>query len=105
MRKNCLIVTIESRNQYSLGVILVGKIYEFKGRGRNNSSVYVTKADFKMFSKLSEMWGADFDRILFDGDVKEYQKLNRAVNKANMKFNTENMNTDINENLGGIENE
>lgn len=72
----------------------MGKIYEFKGRDRTNSSVSAHKADFKMFSKLSEVWGADFDKILFDGDVKESQKLNRAVNKANLKFSTENMNTD-----------
>lgn len=83
----------------------MGKIYEFKGRGRTNSSVSATKTEFKMFRKMSEVWGADFDKILFDGDVKESQKLNRAVNKANLRFNTENMNTDIDVNLGGIENE
>lgn len=74
----------------------MGKIYEFKGRDRENSTVCAPKTDFKMFSKLSEMWGADFDKILFDGDVTESQKLNRAVNKANLKFSTENMITDNN---------
>lgn len=40
----------------------------------------------KLFEAISEIWGADFDKILFEDDDKESEKLERAVQKENLRF-------------------
>lgn len=53
---------------------------------RKGYSPKKTVSSYKMFEAISEMWGADFDKILFEKDKKESKKLDRAVNKENIRF-------------------
>lgn len=45
-----------------------------------------TTSSYNMFEAISDVWGADFDKILFDKDKKESKKLDRAVKKENLRF-------------------
>lgn len=56
---------------------------------RKNRAPQKTAPDFKMFAAISEIWGADFDKILFDKDEKESKKLQREVNKENLRFQSD----------------
>lgn len=56
---------------------------------RENRAPQKTTPDFKIFAAVSEIWGADFDKILFDKDEKESKKLQREVNKKNLKFQSD----------------
>lgn len=38
----------------------------------------------RMFGEVSKIWGADFDKVLFEKDEAEAKKLARAVQKANL---------------------
>lgn len=42
----------------------------------------------QLFGAISALWGADFDKILFENDKDEIKKLNRAVEKENLRFQT-----------------
>lgn len=73
----------------------MGKVYDFNKRKNEDDVVSKPTTDFKIFGEVSKIWGADFDKILFDNDETESRKLDRAVNKANLKFNTDRLNIDI----------
>lgn len=48
----------------------------------------------KIFAAISAIWGADFDKILFEDDKEEMKKLNRAVEKENLLHQTRLMEKD-----------
>lgn len=69
----------------------MGKLYHLKRRGLNPTPARTRGSEFKIFGEVSKLWGADLDKVLFDKDEKESKKLQRAVNKENLKHNSNNI--------------
>lgn len=67
----------------------MGDVVDLSSRRKGNrSNVPSYSYEVKLFGAISEMWGADFDKILFDNDDVESAKLDRAVKKANLEYTT-----------------
>lgn len=66
----------------------MGNVVDLTSRRKGKKSNVSRSYEVKLFGATSEMWGADFDKILFDNDAVESAKLDRAVKKANLEYTT-----------------
>lgn len=67
----------------------MGDVIDLSSRRKGKRPIVPERGyEVKLFEEISKMWGADFDKILFENDPIESKKLDRAVNKANLEYTT-----------------